>query len=259
MVWFERFQQVYRRALRNTNEVMASSSSTEDDVPVPQEYMSLKEKICCSKDWKGVLCLLPCMILYWILWVILFAIIFSVGSFYLSFNLAPYILAPPSLVIKFKYQAGFVVTQRISAWTATDILKLAGLINSIASVVNVDEVTRNAIFFFVFSGADGKMDWREENTMKSFPVLISEYLVHKYGKIKGFLLYLTLDTVDFQLLTKRNTTAGQERENEGPLLDAMAKRATDLESGVLEGATKIKQQIQNASQHLNPKDESIQG
>lgn len=69
----------------------------------------------------------------------------------------------------------------------------------------IDRVQKEAILFFIFTGADAKLDHEEEAAWNQFNGQLTKKLFGEFGTVRGFLLASTFSQKDLQKVVIRET------------------------------------------------------
>lgn len=136
--------------------------------------------------------------------VIMFPVWIGLAVVSFALTIGPYLASPIALFAKLRFQVSFVVLLRVGAWTGSDWVQFASLINQIASMINLDKIRKTMVFDYVTNGADSTYDMKEIETRSEMQYMSFMKLMSKFGKLKAFFLWLSLTSEDMERLTKKD-------------------------------------------------------
>lgn len=93
----------------------------------------------------------------------------------------------------------------IGRWGSPRWIAFLAFANQIAGLVPLNQVQKETILFFIFTGADAELDVEEEAAMYQFNGQLTRKLYQKFGAIRGFLLASTFSDKDLQKVVIRET------------------------------------------------------
>ena len=93
----------------------------------------------------------------------------------------------------------------IGRWGSPRWIAFLGFANQIAGLVPLNHVHKDAILFFIFTGADAQLDIEEEAAMHQFNGQLTRKLFGDFGTFRGFLLACTFSDKDLQKVVIKET------------------------------------------------------
>jgi hypothetical protein len=136
--------------------------------------------------------------------LVLFPVWLGLAVVSFALTVGPYLASPIALFAKLRFQVSFVVLLRVGAWTGSDWVQFASLINQIASMINLDKIRKAMVFDYVTNGADSTYDMKEVETRAEMQYMSFMKLMVKFGRVKAFFLWLSLTSEDMERLTKKD-------------------------------------------------------
>ena len=97
-----------------------------------------------------------------------------------------------------------MVLLRVEAWSASQWIQLASLINQIASAVTLDKVRQETIFQYLTNGADSTFDAHEIENLAEIKLMAYMKLWAQLGITRAYFSWLILNSEDMERITKKD-------------------------------------------------------
>lgn len=108
-----------------------------------------------------------------------------------------------SLVVKIKFQVGFVSSVLFTDWSLRQWADILALANQVASITNAGDIMRQSAFHFVERGADGETSILQEKAGSAMMDLVRVRAVRNHGW-RGMAWLLTMNGRSVERLFKTN-------------------------------------------------------
>ena len=93
----------------------------------------------------------------------------------------------------------------IGRWGSRRWIAFLAFANQIAGLVPLNQIQKETILFFIFTGADAQLDHEEEAAMHQFNGQLTRKLFGEFGTVRGFLISSIFSDKDLQKVVIRET------------------------------------------------------